>query len=153
MTLIDRLLVWEKNEPEDLFGDPLWRLPAFRLGRFLSVIVREDLDHIGRRHELHGPAHQLLRAVDSISTNIAEGYARFSGRDRGRLFEIALGSAREAREWYWRLRSELGEAAALERAQLLTRVIKILTVAVPQERAGASERRMQKRGRMPKERS
>ena len=94
------------------------------------------------------PAHitgQLERAVDSIGVNIAEGYSRYSGKERARFYEIALGSAREAREWYRRSAMWVGGDAALERARLLTRVIKILLVAVPQERAGASADRIRKR--------
>lgn len=87
-------------------------------------------------------ADQLERAVDSIGINIAEGYGRLHGRERARFYEYALGSAREAREWYARSAALLGDGVALGRARLLTRAAKILTVAIPQERAGSSEQRM-----------
>ena len=39
--------------------------------------------------------NQLLRAASSISLNLAEGNSRPMGRDRTRLYRIALGSLRE----------------------------------------------------------
>lgn len=131
---------WESTPPPELFGDSIWRLPAYRLSRYLADVVRDDLEAVRKRSP--NVAEQLERAVDSIGINIAEGYGRLHGRERARFYEFALGSAREAREWYARADSYLEAGVATGRAKLLTRAIKILTVAIPQERAGASERRM-----------
>ena len=87
---------------------------------------------------------QLLSAVDSISANITEGYGRMHGRDRARFYEMALGSSREARDRYRGCTSVIGEAAVDERNELLTRAIKLLSTAIPAERAGASEERMRR---------
>jgi four helix bundle protein len=131
---------WESAPPPELFGDTIWRLPAYRLSRYLALVVRTDANTI----RLRSPslAEQLERAVDSIGINISEGYGRLHGRERARFYEFALGSAREAREWYARADSYLESGVATGRAQLLTRAIKILTVAIPQERVGSSERRI-----------
>jgi four helix bundle protein len=131
---------WETTPPPELFGDAIWRLPAYRISRYLALVVRTDADTIRRRSP--SLAEQLERAVDSIGINISEGYGRLHGRERARFYEFALGSAREAREWYARAGSLLEDGVAMGRAKLLTRAIKILTVAIPQERAGSSERRM-----------
>jgi four helix bundle protein len=85
---------------------------------------------------------QLERSVSSIKATISEGYSKFSGKERARYYETALCSAREAREWYRDLGLWLGTSDAEERGMLLTRVIKILTVAIPEEREGASETRI-----------
>jgi four helix bundle protein len=42
---------------------------------------------------------QLLRAVDSIGANIAEGAGRFNEADRRRFFIIARGSLFETEHW------------------------------------------------------
>ena len=148
--LSERFQEWESSPPSDLFGDPIWRLPAYRIALFLADVVREDVLALIRDG---APAHlysQLDRAVGSIGANIVEGYARFSGRERARYYEIALGSAREARHWYRGTQTWLGSAAE-ERGALLTRAIKILTVAIPRERQGESEQRMQRRRSRNKE--
>ena len=131
---------WEATPPPDLFGDTIWRLPAYRLSRYLGHVVREDLRIIRSRST--NVAEQLERSIDSIGSNISEGYGRLHGRERARFYEFALGSAREAREWYARAESYLQDGVAVGRAMLLTRIVKILTVAIPQERAGSSERRI-----------
>ena len=143
--LSERFQDWESSPPSDLFGDPIWKLPAYRIALFLSAVVREDVSVMIRDG---APTHlysQLDRAVGSIGANIEEGYARFSGRERARYYEIALGSAREARHWYRGTQTWLGRSVAEERGALLTRAIKILTVAIPRERQGESEQRIQRR--------
>ena len=42
---------------------------------------------------------QLVRAVDSIGANIAEGYGRESDADRARFLIMARGSLNEAEHW------------------------------------------------------
>jgi four helix bundle protein len=45
------------------------------------------------------PGHlkdQLLRAASSISLNLAEGNAKFSYKDKKRIYQIAMGSLRES---------------------------------------------------------
>lgn len=47
------------------------------------------------RHAATGMTSQLLRAVDSVTANIAEGHGRPSRRDFARYLGIAHGSLRE----------------------------------------------------------
>ena len=42
---------------------------------------------------------QFTRAVDSISANIAEGFGRFSKKDKIRFYYYSLGSAHESIDW------------------------------------------------------
>jgi four helix bundle protein len=109
-------------------------------------IALEDVSFLVRRGAAALRIAQLERSVESIEANIAEGYSKFSGKDRARFFEMALGSAREAREWYRRSGHMIGAPHAFERRLLLTEIIKILTVVIPQERSGACERRITKAG-------
>jgi four helix bundle protein len=120
----------------------MWRLPAFRIALFLAGIARRDVKLLLRTGAPRHTIDQLERSVSSIKANISEGYSKFSGKERARYYETALCSAREAREWYRDVGSWLGRSAAEERGMLLTRVIKILTVAIPEEREGASETRI-----------
>ena len=42
---------------------------------------------------------QYMRAVDSISANIAEGFGRYSKKDKIRFYRYAYGSAMESIDW------------------------------------------------------
>jgi hypothetical protein len=134
MTLNEQFEKWSLSPPPDLVGDSIWKLPAFRIGLFLSPIARQDTSQLGSDAHYDRVSRQLLRCIDSIAANIAEGYARNSGRERARFYEFALGSAREARVWYRSLAPALGDDPVWERTFLLTRVVKILTKAIPEER-------------------
>ena len=139
-----RFQQWQKTPPPDLIGDPIWRMTAYRISLFMADLVR--LDALSLVH--HGaPNHkvtQLESSVESVEANLSEGYSKFSGKERARFFEMALASAREARGWYRRSSQWLGTEEAAERRMLMTQVIKILTVAIPRERSGGSERRIRR---------
>jgi four helix bundle protein len=137
-----RFREWEKVPPEDLHGDPLWRMTAYRMALFMSDLVRDDAAGILRRGAPGHKVVQLESCVESVEANIAEGYSKFSGKDRAKFFETALASARESRGWYRRSRHWLGEDEATERQMMMTQVIKILTVAIPRERNRECEGRI-----------
>ncbi len=125
---------WQKTIPNDITQDPLWKLEVYRLALFISDIAWQDALALSKNPLTRDLADQLYRAVCSISANIAEGYSRSTGKDRARFFEYSLGSAREARDWYYKSRYILKEEVVKYRIDLLTQVIKILTVLTPHQR-------------------
>jgi len=42
---------------------------------------------------------QFVRAVDSVSANIAEGFGRYSKKDKIKFYRIAMGSLKESLDW------------------------------------------------------
>ncbi|MBS3808182.1 MAG: four helix bundle protein [Bacteroidales bacterium] len=42
---------------------------------------------------------QLVKAVDSISANIAEGFGRYGKKDKIKFYRYSLGSLKEALDW------------------------------------------------------
>ena len=48
------------------------------------------------KHETYGLTSQLRRAASSITANIAEGFSRYSYKDRARFYYLARGSASES---------------------------------------------------------
>jgi four helix bundle protein len=42
---------------------------------------------------------QFVRAVDSISANIAEGFGRFNKKDKCKFYYYSLGSLKESLDW------------------------------------------------------
>ena len=121
-------------------GDPLRRMTAYRLAIELMEGAWKDVAVV-RRDSITAPlASQLYRAASSVGANIAEGYSRSSGKDRVRLFEYALGSARECRFWYHAARHVLDPETYEQRSFILTRICKILLTAIPRERGRPIQR-------------
>lgn len=131
----------QHGEPEQLdAGDPLRRMTAYRLAIDLMEAAWKDAAVVRRNAIAEPVASQLYRAASSIGANIAEGYSRSSGKDRVRLFEYALGSARECRFWYHAARHVLDPNDYADRSFLLTRICKILLTAIPRERGRPIQR-------------
>jgi four helix bundle protein len=128
---------WLKSVPPELTGDPLWTIEAYRLALFAADIGWTDVTRLMQDKRTVDMAGQLYRALGSIAANISEGLSRNSGRDRARFYEYSLGSAREARTWYYGARHILGQLVARHRMQLLTQIIRLLLVMIPDQRGGA----------------
>ena len=144
------LAEWAGQVPEAMRDDPIWRLPAYRFALYLGDLVQqEDAPKIQKDYRTRRHLDQLLDAVGSISANIAEGYGRTSGPERAKFFEYANSSAREARDWLFKVRHALAAETANKRIALVTRVMRILTVAIIRERAEPETRarRANRKGR------
>ena len=125
---------WQHGVPEAIRGDALWKMEAYRLALFAADIAWVDVSALTKDRRTLGLSDQLYRAVGSIGANLAEGFSRGTGRDRARFYEYSLGSAREARDWYYKGRHVLGEAVSLHRLQFLTQTIRLLLKMVPDQR-------------------
>ena len=128
---------WADTVPASLRGDPLWRREDYRLALYVADEGWEDVRRLSEVRAASVLGDQLCRALGSISANIAEGYGRRSGTDRARYYEYALGSARESRDWYHKATRTLGRDVVQRRLRVLTRIVRLLTYAIPRER-GAS---------------
>ncbi len=125
---------WLSTVPCDITEDPLWNLEIYRLALFMSEISWPDAVAISKTPLTLELADQLIRAIDSISANIGEGYSRSTGKDKARFMEYALGSAREARDWYYKSKRVLRMEVVNNRISLLTQIIKILSTFIPLQR-------------------
>ena len=125
---------WEKDVPEAIRADSLWKMKAYRLAVFLGDLGWHDATKLAGDRRTSALAEQLYEALGSVSANLAEGYSRGTGRDRARFYEYALGSARECRNWYFKGRHVLGDGVFRHRLGLLTEVIRLLLAMVPQQR-------------------
>jgi four helix bundle protein len=125
---------WQQLVPKELTADPLWKIEAYRLGLFIADVCWRDVTKLVRDERLTGLSDQLYRAVCAISASIAVGYSRGAGRERARFYEYALASAREARGWYYGGRHVLGEHVISHRLGLLTQIVRLLLVMIPQQR-------------------
>ncbi len=125
---------WVKDVPDEITGDSLWKMEAYRLSLFIADIGWYDVTKLTKDRRTLKLSDQLYRALGSISANLAEGYSRGTGKDRARFYEYSLGSARESRDWYYKGRHILGEKVIQHRLQLTTQISRLLLVMIPQQR-------------------
>jgi len=112
----------------------LMRMRAYRLACALIADAWKDTEQLKRDKGTEKIAGQLYAAIGSIGANLGEGYAHSSGRDRARIFEYALGSARESMVWYTAAEPILGEAIVRDRFEKLEEIRRILLAVIPRER-------------------
>jgi four helix bundle protein len=125
---------WEESVPDEIRNDPLWEMQVYQHAVFLGEIAWIDTSKMIEDERLKSISDQLIRAVGSISANIAEGYSRGSGKDQARFYEYALGSARESRGWYYQGRRLLGEKVVNHRLKLIEGIIRQLMTIIPSQR-------------------
>jgi four helix bundle protein len=125
---------WETTVPETIRSDALWKMEAYRIGLFLADLAWTDGGKLLKEARTRAIADQLCRAVGNISSNIAEGYSRGTGKDRARFYEYALGSAREGRDWYYKSRHVLKEKVTAHRLDRCTQLIRLVIRMVANER-------------------
>jgi four helix bundle protein len=125
---------WEEKISARFRADALWRMTAYRYATYLSDLAWEDAVVLERRVITRALGAQICRAAGSIGANIADGYSRGSGRDRVRLYEYALSSARECASWYHSARQALGDDLAGARTDLIQRICRLLLATIPAER-------------------
>jgi four helix bundle protein len=125
---------WLATVPPEITEDPLWRLDVYRLSLFIAEIGWKDVVLLNKNNLTRDAADQIIRSLNSISANIAEGYSRSTGKDRARYFEYSLGEAREARDRYFKVRRVLKPDVVLHRIRILTQIVKILNAFVPAQR-------------------
>jgi four helix bundle protein len=133
--------IWESRATEGQRGDPVWRFHAYRVALFMLDRVGRDARALKLQRALPFQTDQLLRAVASISANVAEGLGRQSAAERSRFFGIALGSLRESETWYHAVADELPDGVVEQRFEQLTELRRLLIGA--QKWLGSKPRRTQ----------
>jgi four helix bundle protein len=125
---------WLSTVPSEITNDPIWKLEVYRLALFVDDIGWNDVVALSKHNMMWGVADQLHRSLGSISANLTEGYSRSKGLDRARFLEIALGSARESRDWYYKSRHVLSHEVVMHRMGLVTRIVSMLTPMISHQR-------------------
>ncbi len=62
-------------------------LDVYKLSEELSDIIWYDFDNWNKKTQIT-IGYQIIRSVDSIAANIAEGFGRYSPRDRAKFIYI-----------------------------------------------------------------
>ena len=133
---------WLKKVPDFITSDRLWSVKAYRLALYLGDVAWQDASKAEKDVRTKGIAGQLYRAVGSIGANIAEGYSRSSSRDKARFYEYALGSAREARDWYYKAKYVIGHEETEKRLRILAEIMRLLIAMILQQRGSREIREL-----------
>jgi four helix bundle protein len=123
-----------RDVPESNRGDPLQQMRAYRLACELVRESWEDAEKLTHHRTMEKVSAQLYAAVGSIVANLGEGYAHSSGKDRARIFEYALGSARESIAWFRSAEPVLGSDVVTQRVEKLDEIRRMLMAIIPRER-------------------
>lgn len=122
---------WFEQRPQYLKNDPVWQFIAYPKSLWLFDLVWQDCERLKSSKQGSALINQLIRSTDSISANIDEGYGCGIERQEYYYFiRIALGSARETRSRYFKLRYSLPDNVLEHRTQLCTEIIALLTTTL-----------------------
>ena len=132
---------WARRVPARLRRDVLWKLTAYRLARFACARGWATTSRLAHDPRMWTVNRQLYGGLGSICANLADAHARNSPADRARLYEYALCSARESREWYLHAMPLLGEDDTLAELSVLDEIIALLVAYVSDQRRQAREQR------------
>ena len=80
----------------------LYELDVYNLAEKFSDMIWYDYDQWTQKVQF-SIGYQVLRSVDSIAANIAEGYGRFSIKDRVKFYIYSRGSFEETKCWLRKL--------------------------------------------------
>jgi len=122
------------DKPDGERRDPLQRMRAYRLACELLRESWEDAEKLTHHRTMEKVSGQLYAAVGSIAANLGEGYAHSSGKDRARIFEFALGSARESISWFHSAEPVLGSDIVAKRVEKIDEIRRMLMAIIPRER-------------------
>ena len=139
---------WLANADPRLALDRVWKMRAYKLAHYLTDMAWIDIQPVLAHPATRDSASQLIRAIGAVRADLVEGYSRRSGRDRARYFEYALGSAREAREWYITFAPVISEETAASRREYLNEIIRLMLAAIPAERNRRIEPMESRHGRL-----
>ena len=100
---------------------------------FLDVV--RDLDAFDRSMAARVIANQVLRSASSISSNIAEGFGRRTGKEYTHYLIVARGSTTETLDWYLKCRDlDLVDLVVFaNRRAMLEEILKMLNGMISQQ--------------------
>lgn len=125
--------IWVRFVPVEIREDSVWNLKVYRASLYLSDLCWEDTSYILDK-KFFSLADQIYRSTASVSANITEGYSRSSHKEKARFYEIALGSARENKDWYCKSRHILGREKSQNRILILSSIVKLLLTMINEKR-------------------
>jgi len=125
---------WLRQVSESIKKDSLWNFETYRSALFLADLAWYDAAKLLKDPRGKGIAWQLINSCGSVPANIEEGFGRGFGKDYARFLRISLGSAREARGWYYRGRHVFEPSVVTHRMKLADQIISGLVTTSKQQK-------------------
>ena len=94
--------------------------------KLFKDFINEDLPILERRFAGRELARQQIRSLDSICSNMEEGYGRKAGKELKHFFRISRGSAGESKGRYIRCQKFLSKTTVEKRIQQLNEILAML---------------------------
>lgn len=80
----------------------VYELDVYKLAEELSDLIWHDFDEWPKKVQ-QTIGYQIIRSADSIASNVAEGYGRYTPADRRLFYRYARGSFEETKAWLRKL--------------------------------------------------
>jgi len=80
----------------------IYELDVYKLSEELSDLIWYAFDKWSKKVQ-QTTGYQIIRSADSIASNIAEGYGRYTPADRRNFYRYARGSFEETKAWLRKL--------------------------------------------------
>ena len=126
---------WEAGVHERVKQEPVWRFLGYRKALFFYDLAWQDCGKLTGDARGRAVAKQLIRSAGSISANVEEGHGRGYSKQRNWFFTVSIGSARESKGWYWRVRQLLASDVLDHRLALADEVIALLVTELNHQRS------------------
>jgi len=125
---------WENAVHSRIRAEAIWSFFGYRKALFLYDLTWQDCERLSKDVRGHAISRQLIRSVGSISANMEEGHGRGFGKERNYFLNVALGSARESKGWFWRSHNLLFSEVLDHRLALLDEIIALLVTELRRHR-------------------
>ena len=98
----------------------VYELDVYKLAEDLSDLIWYAFDRWSVKAQ-NTIGYQIIRSSDSISSNLSEGYGRFTPADRRNFYRYARGSFEETKAWLRKLirRKIIGESEISEYQRII----------------------------------
>jgi hypothetical protein len=122
---------FEREVPEAIKTDTLWRMPAYRCALFLSELCWHDASRLVTDRRTARLTGELYGAVGAIGASLAQAHSLRAGKDRDGFLEQGLGATRQSRDWYHKSRHVLGQRVTDHRVHLLGLIYRLVSGMAP----------------------